>query len=987
MRYILLFLYMLFSAVMGSAQTLDNLNRQINELLQQGDHVKALPLAEKAAGLAKAKFGEHSAPYAQNLFILANVYNKNRPKSNPETLYLRALEIIRAVNPDTQIVHIPYLLGLAAYYVDTRQFEKAEPLYPVAANILDRAGLENSSLYSVLLSGRGNLLYQQGLYTEAEPLFIKAIDIEKKGNRVSSRDYAIYTGMLGDIYTREGNFDKAEPLLTESMELRKILYGDQHLEYGNAVLRLAEFYGELRQFQKGLGLFTQAIGILGKALGRDHPDFAILMTKAGAYAYAAGDLNNAQILYQFSLNLIKKAFGDQSKEYGSVLNGLALVMLKNKEYTAAEPLFKQAMEISKKLSGENDLDFASSLNNLGLLYSGMGLYEKSLPFYIQALEILDTRNAGNNPDYLFCLTNLAQAYVNTGQYDKAEPLVISAASQSVQNLRNTFSILSENEKNNYLENTNWLEQMNNSFLFNNKAYAKNLALSNFNFQLFAKSLALTDTRSMMELAGSSNDSVLKRLFTEWKFNRTLLARQYALPAGKRISNLAVVEAKTEQLEKELTRNFAAFRNQQDELLLSIKDVQSALQPDEAAIAFVRFSLYNREWTDSVVYAAYILRKEDSLPQFVPLCEEKQLGKYLSAGAGETTIRAIYRSDPLDENDKPSISGDSLYTLVWKPMMPWLKGIHKINYSPAGLFYKIAFHALPAGDSLLLMDRFELNQYTSIRQLALNREKPVSNPSIGLFGDCVYDADSAELVRNILPGEKGDQLTAIPAGQGEYKGGWRALDGTAREISGIQALFEAKKMNSTSYSQLKSTEEQFKALSGNTPAILHLATHGFFLQDPQTRLEEGLGADNRNAFTQANDPLLRSGIVLSGANRVWNGLAPLAGVEDGIVTAYEIAQLDFRQTDLVVLSACQTALGDVKGTEGVFGLQRAFKLAGVKKMLLSLWKIPDAETAELMNIFYTNYLQGKSARESFSAAQKEMRRKYKPFYWAAFVLVE
>ena len=134
-------------------------------------------------------------------------------------------------------------------------------------------------------------------------------------------------------------------------------------------------------------------------------------------------------------------------------------------------------------------------------------------------------------------------------------------------------------------------------------------------------------------------------------------------------------------------------------------------------------------------------------------------------------------------------------------------------------------------------------------------------------------------------------------------------------------------------------------------------------------------------------MLRSGIVLSGANRVWNGQAPLEGREDGIVTSYEIAQLDFRQTDLVVLSACQTALGDVKGTEGVFGLQRAFKLAGVKKMLLSLWKIPDTETAELMNLFYSYYLQGKTARESFTAAQKEMRRKYSPFYWAAFVLIE
>jgi len=853
--------------------------------------------------------------------------------------------------------------------------------------MLDRGGQVDSALYAELLGGRGNLLYQQESYSEAAMLFIRAIEIEKKGGRENAHDYAIYTGMLGDVYTRAGAYEKAEYQLMESMALRKKLYGELHPVYGYAVLRLAEFYGELKQFEKGLSLFIQATDILREAIGADHPDYAILITKGADFAYSAGDLKSAQLLYQYSIDLIRKAFGDQSREYGSALNGLALVMLKNKEYSAAQPLFEQAMEISKKIPGKNELDYAGSLNNLGLLYSGMGLYEKSLPYYIQSLEILKTQQAWNNPDYLYSLTNLAQAYVYTGQYDKAEPLVVSAASQAIQYLRNTFTILSEKEKNNYLESTSWLEQMNNSFLYTNKVNAKDLAKSNFNFQLFAKSLALTDTRQMMELAGNSQDSVIKKVFTEWKINRGLLAKQYALPAAKRSNDLAAVEAKTEQLEKELTRHSAAFRRQQDALFVSMKEVQYALQPDEAAVAFVRFRLFNRDWTDSVIYAAYLLRKEDSLPQFVPLCEEKQLGKYFSLRAGEPTIRAIYRSDPVDEKDQPSISGDSLFSLVWKPLMPLLNGIHKINYSPAGLFYKVAFHALPAGDSLLLMDKFELNQFTSIRQLALNKGLTMGNPAIALFGDCEYAADYTAASKNTVPYNQGDLVLAVSAGNDKITSGWRRLEATAKEISGIQALFQVKHVNSTVNHQFRSTEDKFKAMSGHSPAIIHLATHGFFLPDPQERREDGLAEDLRNAFTQARDPLLRSGIVLSGANRVWNGQAPMEGREDGIVTAYEIAQLDLRQTELLVLSACQTALGDIIGSEGVFGLQRSFKLAGVSKMLLSLWKVPDTETAELMNLFYTHYIEGKTARESFTAAQKEMRRKYNAFYWAAFVLIE
>ena len=146
-------------------------------------------------------------------------------------------------------------------------------------------------------------------------------------------------------------------------------------------------------------------------------------------------------------------------------------------------------------------------------------------------------------------------------------------------------------------------------------------------------------------------------------------------------------------------------------------------------------------------------------------------------------------------------------------------------------------------------------------------------------------------------------------------------------------------------------------------------------------------DRRNAFTIADDPMLRSGIVLAGANRVWVGKPPIENREDGIVTAFEISQLDLRTTDLVVLSACETALGDIQGTEGVFGLQRAFKLAGVKNMLLSLWKVPDEETAELMRTFYGYYLKGEMPREALKNAQRDMRKKYSPYYWAAFVLIE
>lgn len=979
MKHTLIFLFVLLFRIIGSAQTADELYKQIYDLLDRGSYKQALPVADKAAELVRMQFGSQSAPYAQSLLIQASVYHKSRPAKNAEPLYQQALEVIRSVYPDSPVHHIHYLLGLATHYTDTRQFDKAGPLLSLATAVLDKEGKGNTSLYADVLAGRGNFLFQQGSYAEAAQMYSRAIEIEKRTGGENAADYAVNTGLLGQTYTLLGDFEKAEQLLLESMAQRKKLYGEQHLQYGNAVLRLAEFYGEVKQYQKGLELFIQAIDILKRALDVDHPDYAILMVKAAGFAYDAGDPKNAEILYEYSKGLVEKAFGDQSKEYGTVLNGLALLLVKKKEYSAARPLFEQAAAISKRINGDINPDYAGSLNNLGLLCSGMGLYNESIPYYEKSLEILNILHAWNSTDYLVCLNNLAKSYVYTGHYEKAEPLFISATRQSIRNVSNVFPILSEKEKNNYLENINWMEQMNNSFLFTNQNRARELALSNFNFQLFAKSLALTDTRFMLEQSGSSNDSVITRLFNEWKSCRTFLAKQYALSPTARDAGLSTVEARTETLEKQLSRSSAAFRGQREALLISMKEVQQALRPDESVVSFVRFTLFNRDWTDSILYAAYLLRKQDTVPFFVPLCEEKQLGKYFSFGTGEPTIRAIYRSDPLDEQDKTSISGDSLFSLVWKPLMPLLKGIHTVSYSPAGLFYKIAFHALPAGDSLLLMDRFELNQLTSIRQLALSDNQSERSPSIALFGDCDYTADTISLAVGRKQGVVAEVI--------ENRGGWKKLEAAANEINGIRALFQAKQLNSNIYSQRQSTEEQFKEMSGHSPPIIHLATHGFYLPDPQQRREQGLAEDLRNAFTQARDPLIRSGIVLSGANWVWSGQAPIKGREDGIVTAYEIAQLDFRQTDLVVLSACQTALGDIVGSEGVFGLQRAFKLAGVHQLILSLWKVPDKETAELMNLFYANYLKGKTVRESFLAAQQDMRSKYVPFYWAAFVLVE
>lgn len=193
-----------------------------------------------------------------------------------------------------------------------------------------------------------------------------------------------------------------------------------------------------------------------------------------------------------------------------------------------------------------------------------------------------------------------------------------------------------------------------------------------------------------------------------------------------------------------------------------------------------------------------------------------------------------------------------------------------------------------------------------------------------------------------------------------------------------------------YSGKQATEEAFKKLSGNnSPRVLHIASHGFFFPDPKKQNLNEFGDESQQVFRSSDNPLNRAGLLLAGANRVWKGDTLPVNVEDGILTAYEVSNVSLNNTELVVLSACETGLGDIKGSEGVFGLQRAFKMAGAAYLLMSLWKVPDTETTELMTKFYSTWFSGKTIPEAFHQTQTYMKSKYPndPYKWAAFVLVE
>ena len=357
-------------------------------------------------------------------------------------------------------------------------------------------------------------------------------------------------------------------------------------------------------------------------------------------------------------------------------------------------------------------------------------------------------------------------------------------------------------------------------------------------------------------------------------------------------------------------------------------------------------------------------------------------------------KAKYKGKRVSNTEGGTLFAQALHDLVWLPLRPYLDSVTTIYYAPSGLLHRVAFAALPINETDVVSDAYKLHTLSSTREvlrLDSTSENTIINGNIVLYGGIRYEADSLALAQANTATPK-NKMAFNQSRSGDANTAWQYLEGTRRETDRVSLLFKKKNGKIQVKKGFAASEDDFKKWamtpSVNTasfeekvsPSILHIATHGFFFPNP---------TDNKalaSAFQASNNPLIRSGLVMAAANKVWLGGMPYAGREDGILTAYEISNMYMHQTKLVVLSACETGLGDIQGTEGVYGLQRAFKMAGVTYILMSLWQVPDKQTAELMEKFYTKLLDGASIPTAFAQAQQAMKEKYPPYYWAGFVLM-
>lgn len=497
--------------------------------------------------------------------------------------------------------------------------------------------------------------------------------------------------------------------------------------------------------------------------------------------------------------------------------------------------------------------------------------------------------------------------------------------------------------------------------------------------LFHKGFLLTASNRVRRLA--QTDTAATGQYNLLKSYHRRLAAEYAKPIADR-KGVPELEAKADSLEKVLVRTVAGF----GEALRQVgwQEVQQNLKPGEAAVEFIHYNYYNPKPTDSTLYAALVLRPGDEGPRFVPLFEERDIKPLLKGASGKAVgnINALYSGE----------TGEKVYNLLWKPLESHLGGVKTVYCSPSGELHRLNLNAITLSFGGSKWGAVTLG---STRQLVLPDATSRTGADAVLIGGVRYASDTTAIAAANAEIAARDWSSTLPFHPDTLTRGdaWRYLPESANEILDIQNILHSTNWTTQLDTGYYATEEAFRSLGQDKPSprILHVATHGFFFPDPKEApsSRRGLG-EAEPVFKLSEHPMIRSGLLLAGANEAWStGKAP-ENREDGILTAYEISQMNLSNTELVVLSACETGLGDIEGNEGVYGLQRAFKIAGAKYLILSLWKVSDQTTRELMTDFYRQWLvNGLEIPAAFRRAQQNMKEKHPavPYHWAGFVLVE
>lgn len=937
--------------------------------------------------------------------------------------------------------YLPVLLKEAMFVEKLGEYRKADTLIRRVVHLYRAHRQTTNPKYVTALNEYGRVLTLLGDFKVAESYLLQSMMVQKYLENTSSVNYAETLTYLGLLKIDQREFEKAFFLYNNA--LKKV----DSTDVLNALLtmHIGEYFLEQQKPEEALQYLKNA----NKKIDPKHPNYGILQNHWGRYYELLADYEKAELAFESSLEIKQAIFDNEHPAYNRTLGNLGLLYYNLGNATKAISILEKVMRLYEKQQLQKITFYAEVLNTLGILYTERELHvaevpaifekagklffekqlyskyaitrfnladyyyysstpKKAIPYYEQALTFWKKTEEKKQTYAFFCM-GLAKAYLINQSFNAADSIITHAANvyskvSSIQhpdylyikatqakikeqlgNLESTSNIyyeqaarinfllqyyypsLSESERLQFHEVITEQFELIASFLYR---YPQQFPKLNQAFQqlnLETKGLALDNSILARQQLKEQLNEEGKKLIFQLQQTRKSIAKYLLLPQKDRKDTQPILDslqAEAIQLDKQISR---LSKNNEKIVKDTPKKfrLNESLTENAAAIDYIRFMYFDgKNWTWEYKYFVMLTKNNSTIPQIILLPEEK-------------TLLSIVEKKATHENSyiRNNLLNQEVYRLVWKPILYFLQNIEEVHIAPDGIINQVAFHALRDSNNVSLLKKYQIYYHNNLK----NIQKPNvtgNNREIILIGDIDYND-------NWL----GNQLYANRTITDSIRGStFNPLAGTKEEVDTIYRMFQQANWSVKKMTR-QVNEMEFKNLLNNTsPNILHIATHGFYFPQEIKKRNFRYKDTGENRIRAAADPLMRAGLALANINEAWKTMNTIETANDGILTAYEITDLNLDKTKLVVLSACDTGLGDYKNGEGVFGLQRAFKAAGAQKMLVSLWKVPDQETKKLMTFFYKYYLSGLSSEKALRQAQLDMEQQYKSFYWAAFVVL-
>lgn len=855
----------------------------------------------------------------------------------------------------------------------------------------------------------------QGRYREAADLLDQGIGLNQwqSGGNILDRTYLSMIARKNEIlYENLNEMVEAKRLIAQQLSdyspERMIFYTPDVLDFLYRCYRL--MVGENGQdFEQALALIQPIVTITQKLFVQSGQDSNFLMRYGTQMVGAAVNyllnmqqarrtldtgrlsdeqlksleqgervVDNVRTQMKTMMDYLKDLFPQADPNYRENGDYVSLVYYLSNYYQWLEPDAAKALAYLKEYATLLDklpLGSAYAWVALGDFYLEQKQTAQAAAAYAEAGKRLESQGQASASDRVFVEGRLCAVYQQQGQPERMLEHARNFYASVKEIMDGNFQLMTEKEQNNFMQKyqdpAGWLTALL-------EVMPDQLAGEVYDAVLYRTGMQLRSQRQTKQAIREAGDreltallDSLDRLRTE---QRSMAVNYYAnVPgqAGEGVMQQNRLTYAIDALERRIIEVSEPYRRKYV-LNATWKDVQGRLKPGEAAIEFV--------YSDKHVMAL-VVRPDSRAPQPVQLVANDSLSGSLAALGVKTSARMamkLYNERAVD-----------LYGMLWKPIEPWLEGVKTVYFTAPGILNNLSFAAFATPDGGYLTDKYRLCQLTTTAAL-LARQDGGRPRSALLMGD-IYYSDRQQRLADA--GRKAEARGADDDfglddfdGRGVSREHFKYLPFTGDELANIGNEL-GKNGGLTAQTVVRTgtqaTEQAFSELAAARPEVIHLATHGFFLANdrdlqriPYYRLR----------MQNMDNSMRRAGVALAGAEATWCG-AEGNDTDDGILTADEVARFDLTGTKLVVLSACETALGDYS-FEGVYGLPRGFKQAGAKALLVSLWSVNDRSTALLMSEFYRGWLGGQTPRQALEQAVKAVRKQYpEPYYWAPFVLME